>query len=63
MSLETIARLEKLVDQLLAERLEMQARNTKLAAERDRCLEDRTRVSKELDKLLEKLEQLGGESQ
>lgn len=58
MSLEAIARLEELIDQLLAERLELQERNQKLTEESDRLLADRTRVSDELDKLLNKLERL-----
>lgn len=58
MSLEAIARLEELIDQLLAERFELQERNQKLTEETDRLLADRTRVSDELDKLLNKLERL-----
>jgi hypothetical protein len=60
--LEAIAQLEKLVDRLLAERIEMQERNRTLTAERDRLVQDRARVSKELDKLLDKLERLEGKS-
>ena len=60
MSLEAIARLEKLVDRLLAERVEMQERNRALSGECDRLVQDRTRVSNELDKLLDKLERLEG---
>ena len=60
MSLESLARLEKLVDRLLAERVEMQERNRALSDERDRLVQDRTRVSNELDKLLDKLERLEG---
>ena len=60
MSLEAIARLEKLVDRLLTERVEMQERNQALSGECDRLVQDRTRVSNELDKLLDKLERLEG---
>jgi predicted nucleic acid-binding Zn-ribbon protein len=59
-SLEAIARLEKLVDRLLSERIEMQERNRALTGECDRLVQDRTRVSDELDKLLDKLERLEG---
>ena len=62
MTLEAISRLEELVDQLLTERVELQHRNRELAAECDRLKEDRSRVSDELDKLLGKLEQLGGKA-
>lgn len=60
MALEAIARLEGLVDRLLAERVELQERNQELADQRDRLVQDRTRVSDELDKLLKKLEHLEG---
>ncbi len=60
MALEAIARLEGLVDRLLAERVELQERNQELADQRDRLVQDRTRVSDELDKLLKKLERLEG---
>ena len=60
MSLEAIARLEKLVDRLLTERVEMQERNRALSGECDRLVQDRTRVSEELDKLLDNLERLEG---
>ena len=63
MALEAIAQLEKLVDQLLAERIELQGRNRELTAECERLVEDRSRVSDELDKLLGKLEGLGGKAQ
>ena len=63
MALEAIAQLEKLVDQLLAERIELQDRNRELTAECERLVEDRSRVSDELDKLLGKLEGLGGKAQ
>jgi hypothetical protein len=59
-SLESLARLEKLIDRLLAERVEMQERNRALSGECDRLVQDRTRVSNELDKLLDKLERLEG---
>jgi FtsZ-binding cell division protein ZapB len=62
-ALEAIAQLEKLVDQLLAERIELQDRNRELTAECERLVEDRSRVSDELDKLLGKLEGLGGKAQ
>ncbi len=63
MALEAIAQLEKLVDQLLAERIELQDRNRELTTECGRLVEDRSRVSDELDKLLGKLEGLGGKAQ
>jgi hypothetical protein len=62
-ALEVIKRLEKLVDRLLSDRAELQERNQEVTAERDRLLQDRSRVSDELDKLLAKLEQLEGKSQ
>ncbi len=62
MTLESIARLEKLVDRLLAERIEQQDRNRELTAECERLISDRSRVSDELDKLLGKLESLGGKA-
>lgn len=63
MSLQVIARLEELVDQLLTERSKLQTRNQELTAANDRLLEDRSRVSAELDKLLDKLESLEGKGQ
>ena len=63
MTLEAIAKLEKLVDQLLAERIEQQDRNRELTAECKRLINDRSRVSDELDKLLGKLEGLEGKAQ
>ena len=62
MTLEAIARLEELVDLLLTERVELQRSNRELTAECDRLTHDRSRVSDELDKLLGKLEQLGGKA-
>ena len=62
MTLEAIARLEELVDLLLTERVELQRSNRELTAECDRLKHDRSRVSDELDKLLGKLEQLGGKA-
>jgi FtsZ-binding cell division protein ZapB len=61
-TLEAIARLEKLVDQLLTERVDLQGRNQGLSAECDRLMQDRSRVCDELDKLLGKLEHLEGKS-
>jgi len=61
-TLEAIAKLEKLVDQLLAERIEQQDRNRELTAECERLINDRSRVSDELDKLLGKLEGLEGKA-
>jgi len=61
-SLEAIARLEELVERLLAERVELQERNRTLTGECDRLVQDRTRVSDELDRLLDKLERLEGKS-
>lgn len=58
MALEAIARLEKLVDQLLTERVEMQERHQDVVAECERLMSDRSRVCGELDKLLDKLEHL-----
>lgn len=63
MSLQVIARLEELVDQLLTERSKLQTRNQELTAANDRLIEDRCRVSAELDKLLDKLESLEGKGQ
>ena len=63
MALEAIAQLEKLVDQLLTERIELQGLNQELTAECDRLLQDRSRVCDELDKLLGKLERLEGKTQ
>jgi predicted nuclease with TOPRIM domain len=61
-SLEAIARLEELVERLLAERVELQERNRILTGECDRLVQDRSRVSNELDRLLDKLERLEGKS-
>jgi len=61
-ALEAIKRLEKLVDRLLSDRAELQERNLELTAERDRLLQDRSRVTNELDKLLDKLERLEGKN-
>ena len=63
MALEAIARLEKLVEQLLTERVELQERNQELTAEGGRLIQDRSRVCDELDSLLGKLEHLEGKSQ
>ena len=63
MALEAIARLEKLVGQLLTERVELQERNQELTVECDRLVQDRSRVCDELDSLLGKLEHLEGKSQ
>jgi FtsZ-binding cell division protein ZapB len=62
-TLEAIVRLEELIDQLLTERVELQKRSQEIAAECDRLMQDRTRVSSELDKLLGKLEHLEGKTQ
>ena len=62
MALEAIARLEKLVDQLLTERLELQEHNRQITAECDRLINDRSRVIEELDRLLDKLERLEREN-
>jgi phage shock protein A len=61
-ALEAIARLEELIDQLLAERIKLQQRNQELSAECDRLIQDRGRVSDELGKLLDKLEHLEGKA-
>ena len=63
MTLEAITQLEKLIDQLLAERAELHKRNRELTVETERLIQDRSRVSSELDKLLGKLESLEGEAQ
>ena len=63
MALEAIARLEKLVGQLLTERVDLQERNQELTTECDRLIQDRSRVCDELDSLLGKLEHLEGKSQ
>ena len=62
MALEAIKRLEKLVDRLLSDRVDLQERNLEVTAERDRLLQDRSRVTDELDKLLDKLERLEGKN-
>ena len=62
MALEAIARLEELVDQLLTERADLQGHNRDLTAECDRLVQDRSRVSDALDKLLDKLDRLERES-
>ncbi len=62
MALEAIKRLEKLVDRLLSDRVDLQERNLEITAERDRLLQDRSRVTDELDKLLDKLERLEGKN-
>jgi len=61
-ALEVIKRLEKLVDRLLSDRADLQERNLEVTAERDRLLQDRSRVTDELDKLLDKLERLEGKN-
>ena len=62
MALEAIKRLEKLVDRLLSDRADLQERNLEITAERDRLLQDRSRVTDELDKMLDKLERLEGKN-
>lgn len=62
MALEAIKRLEKLVDRLLSDRADLQERNLEVTAERDRLMQDRSRVTDELDKLLDKLERLEGKN-
>ena len=62
MVLEAIKRLEKLVDRLLSDRVDLQERNLEITAERDRLLQDRSRVTDELNKLLDKLERLEGKN-
>jgi hypothetical protein len=61
-ALEAIKRLEKLVDRLLSDRADLQERNLEITAERDRLLQDRSRVTDELDKMLDKLERLEGKN-
>jgi hypothetical protein len=61
-ALEAIKRLEKLVDRLLSDRADLQERNLEVTAERDRLMQDRSRVTDELDKLLDKLERLEGKN-
>lgn len=58
LSLESIARLEDLIDQLLAERADLMERNEALSAEHDRLMNDRSRINQELGELLDKLERL-----
>ncbi|TLM65199.1 MAG: cell division protein ZapB [Deltaproteobacteria bacterium] len=60
MSVEVIARLEQLVDRLLSERAELLRQNRALALERDRLVNDRSRVSNELGELLARLDRLEG---
>ena len=62
MALEAIERLEKLVDRLLSDRADLQELNMEVTAERDRLLRDRSRVTDELDKLLDKVERLEGQN-
>jgi len=59
---KAITQLEELVDRLLTERVELQDRNRDLSEERDRLVEDRLRVSGELDELLKKLDRLEGKA-
>ncbi len=59
-SVEVIARLEQLVDRLLSERAELLRQNRALALERDRLVNDRSRVSNELGELLARLDRLEG---
>jgi len=61
-ALEAIERLEKLVDRLLSDRADLQELNMEVTAERDRLLRDRSRVTDELDKLLDKVERLEGQN-
>lgn len=60
MSVESIIRLEELVDRLLSERAELLKQNRSLTTERDRLVADRSRVRGELDALLVKLDRLEG---
>ena len=62
MALEAIKRLEKLVDRLLSDRANLKEYNLEVTAERDRLLQDRSRVTDELDKLLDKFERLEGKN-
>jgi uncharacterized protein (UPF0335 family) len=61
-ALEAIERLEKLVDRLLSDRADLQELNMEVTAERDRLVRDRSRVTDELDKLLDKVERLEGQN-
>jgi len=61
-ALEAIKRLEKLVDRLLSDRANLKEYNLEVTAERDRLLQDRSRVTDELDKLLDKFERLEGKN-
>jgi len=61
-ALEAIKRLEKLVDRLLSDRAGLQEHNLEITAERDRLRQDRSRVTDELDKLLDKFERLEGKN-
>ena len=62
MALEAIKRLEKLVDRLLSDRANLKEYNLEVTAERDRLLQDRSRVTDELDKLLDKFGRLEGKN-
>ena len=59
---DLLAKLEKLIDRLLAEREELLKGKKSLTAERDDLLGERSRVQGELEALLGKLERLEGES-
>jgi hypothetical protein len=61
-ALEAIKRLEKLVDRLLSDRANLKEYNLEVTAERDRLLQDRSRVTDELDKLLDKFGRLEGKN-
>ena len=58
MSLESLARLEELVDKMLSDREQMQKRNLQLQEELKFLQQERARISEELGKLLDKLERL-----
>lgn len=58
MSLESLARLEELVDKMLTDREQLQKRNLQLQEELKFLHQERTRISEELEKLLDKLERL-----
>lgn len=58
MDLELIARLEQMIDRLLAERSELQRRNRDLAGELDRLRAERLRIGGEIDGVLSRLDRL-----
>ncbi len=62
MEQELLGRLGTLIDRLLKEHAELKEQNRALTEQRDRLFAERTRVSKELDKLLDKVNQVAGDN-